>query len=116
MSTEDYIEAVYRWSTGAVELFWATVFSSQFTDFLFILAIFVVFGGACFVQNFLAYWAWVAMLLLLALGAFLERSTKRRPFRRLNTSSTGEPINASCKGEPINASSTGEPISQHLHR
>jgi hypothetical protein len=27
--TEDYIEAVYRWGTGAIELFWATLFSNQ---------------------------------------------------------------------------------------
>lgn len=50
-NTEDYIEAVYRWSTGAVELFWATLFSNQITEFLVVGVVALCFGLACFGES-----------------------------------------------------------------
>ena len=86
--TEDYIEAVYRWSTGAVELFWATVFSYQFIDYLIILTMCIAYGLACGWEKTYGYFIWVAFLAIVAAGAYIEKSEGSRPFRQLNASAT----------------------------
>ena len=62
--TEDYIEAVYRWSTGAVELFWSTLPTSSFMHFI-VIAIFTFFLGlACFASAGFWYYLWLFILLI----------------------------------------------------
>lgn len=63
--TEDYIEAVYRWGTGALELFWDNLFSSKIWHFFKVLVIFLIpFAVACFVESSIAYYAWVGYVLV----------------------------------------------------
>lgn len=59
--TEDYLEAVYRWSTGAVELFWGTVWSEQIGHFLVVAIIGVLLGLACFHSTAGYYWLWLVI-------------------------------------------------------
>jgi hypothetical protein len=86
--TEDYIEAVYRWSTGAVELMWYTVFSSQIVDYLVILFMIFCFAFASFYPVPGAYFVWVAFLFVVAVVGYFEKSNGSRPLRRLNVSAT----------------------------
>jgi len=86
--TEDYIEAVYRWSCGAVELFWATLFSSQFTDYCVIGSITIIFAMACFSEFTFMYFVWIAFLFLMGVSAYYEKSSGLRPLRSLNVSAT----------------------------
>jgi hypothetical protein len=64
--TEDYIEAVCRWSTGAVELLWSTLFSPRIVDFLVFAALVLLCGLACFHSSGFWYFLWVAVLLVVA--------------------------------------------------
>lgn len=68
--TEDYIEAVYRWSTGAVELYWSTFFSSAFSHFIVIGIICVVYALACFGISGFWYTLWLLCLIVLAIQVF----------------------------------------------
>ena len=86
--TEDYIEAVYRWSCGAVELFWATLFSQQFTDYCVIGSITVIFGMACFSEFSFMYFVWIGFLFFMGVSAYWEKSNGLRPLRSLNVSAT----------------------------
>ena len=62
--TEDYLEAVYRWSTGAVELFWGTVFSDQIGHFIVVAVVCVMLGLACFHPLAGFYWLWLVLCAL----------------------------------------------------
>lgn len=86
--TEDYIEAVYRWSTGAVELFWSTFFSPQFTDYVLILIICIVYALSCFGMSGFWYFVWILFLICAALQASTDKANGRRPLRRPIVSST----------------------------
>ena len=86
--TEDYIEAVYRWSCGAVELFWSTLFSHQFKHYILIGCIVTIFGIASFSHYVFSYYLWLAFLVACALMAYYEKATGDRPLRRLNVSAT----------------------------
>lgn len=65
--TEDYIEAVYRWSTGAVELYWSTLFSTQFSDFIVVLIIALIYAASCFGESGFWYFLWIAALIAVLL-------------------------------------------------
>lgn len=65
-STEDYIEAVCRWSTGAVELLWASLFAPSFVDFLVVAAAVLVLGLACFHRSGFWYFLWIVVLIVVA--------------------------------------------------
>lgn len=86
--TEDYIEAVYRWSTGAVELFWATFFSPQFSDYVLILIICIAYAVACFGESGYWFYLWIAVLIATAIQASTDKANGRRPLRRPIVSST----------------------------
>jgi hypothetical protein len=86
--TEDYIEAVYRWSTGAVELYWATLFSYQFKHFIIVACLLSIFAAASFTHLSFSYFLWIALLFFLGLTAYYEKSTGSRPLRTLNVSTT----------------------------
>jgi hypothetical protein len=73
--TEDYIEAVYRWSTGAVELYWATFLSAQFSHYVLIFIISVIYALACFGASYIWYYVWLFFLLL----AGIQVSPSPRP-------------------------------------
>jgi hypothetical protein len=62
--TEDYIEAVYRWSTGAVELYWATFLSAQFSHYVLIFIIALIYALACFGASQIWYYVWLLFLAL----------------------------------------------------
>ena len=64
--TGDYIEAVYRWSTGAVELFWSTIISPAISHYVVIGAVCLLFGMACFLESVLGYVLWLVFVLSLA--------------------------------------------------
>mmetsp|Transcript_3692 Transcript_3692/g.5713 ORF Transcript_3692/g.5713 Transcript_3692/m.5713 type:complete len:1372 (+) Transcript_3692:182-4297(+) len=86
--TEDYIEAVYRWSTGAVELFWSTIFSPQFSDYVLMLVLCVVFALSCFGSSGFWYVLWIIVLIATAIQASTDKANGRRPLRRPIVSST----------------------------
>ena len=86
--TEDYIEAVYRWSCGAVELFWSTFFSHQFTEYCVIASITIIFAMASFSEYSFMYFVWIAFLFFMGLSAYWEKSNGLRPLRSLNVSAT----------------------------
>lgn len=85
--TGDYIEAVYRWSTGAVELFWATFLSPEISHYVVIGAISFLFGLACFWESIIGYIAWVCFLVLLAFQANRDKASGVKPLRKLVVSS-----------------------------
>ena len=86
--TEDYIEAVYRWSTGAVELYWSTLFSQQFTEFCVIGTVTFFYAMACFASYAWAYFLWIAFIIGMAICGYWEKSKNLRPLRTLIVSST----------------------------
>lgn len=86
--TEDYIEAVYRWSTGAVELFWATLFSHQIYHYFIILGIVILFTFASFAPYANSYFIWLVTLFFMGVMAYFEKSNGYRPLRQLNVSAT----------------------------
>jgi hypothetical protein len=86
--TEDYIEAVYRWSTGAVELFWATLFSQQFTEFCVIGTVSFLYAMASFASYSWAYFLWIAFIIGMAICGYWEKSNNLRPLRSFIVSST----------------------------
>ena len=73
--TEDYIEAVYRWSTGAVELFWSTIFSPQFSDYVLMLVLCVVFALSCFGSSGFWYVLWIIVLIATAIQVRIQTQT-----------------------------------------
>mmetsp|Transcript_9641 Transcript_9641/g.14517 ORF Transcript_9641/g.14517 Transcript_9641/m.14517 type:complete len:1159 (+) Transcript_9641:48-3524(+) len=81
--TEDYLEAVYRWSTGAVELFWGTAFSKQIIHFLIVTIIVGLFGLACFSPMGGFYWLWFVFIVLAGALASLENYLGHKPMRPL---------------------------------
>lgn len=85
--TGDYIEAVYRWSTGAVELFWATFLSPDFVHYIVIAAITLLFGLACFLESIVGYILWCLFLLLLAFQASRDKANGVKPLRNIVVSS-----------------------------
>lgn len=85
--TEDYLEAVYRWGTGAVELMWDNLFSSKIYHFLIISFFATCFGVACFVQNFVAYYLWLGLLIIIGFQTLYDKHTGRKPLRPLLVSS-----------------------------
>jgi len=85
--TEDYIEAVYRWSTGAVELFWGTIFSTAFTNHVVILILVVVYALDSFGISEFWYSLWLLVMLALVIQASVDKANGRRPLRRLIVSS-----------------------------
>ncbi len=72
--TEDYIEAVYRWSTGAVELFWSTFFSNQFSDFVLVLLMVGVYGAASFAESGFWYYLWLFVLIAIVLQVHTDEN------------------------------------------
>ena len=87
-NTEDYIEAVYRWSTGAVELFWATIFSYQFKHFVIVLLYTLAFSISCFSPSGYAVLVWWTFVFVTGVYGYYEKSSGYRPFRALSVTST----------------------------
>ena len=85
--TDDYLEAVYRWSTGAVELFWATMGSSSVTHYIVIALVGASYGAACFVAGIAGLLSWWITLLLLMVSGLVEKAYGRRPLRLFVVSS-----------------------------
>ena len=85
--TNDYLEAVYRWSTGAVELFWATVSGSSATHYLLIALLAASYGAACFSPGMRGLYGWIITLLLLLFKGLIDKSHGQRPLRRFVVSS-----------------------------
>mmetsp|Transcript_14970 Transcript_14970/g.22515 ORF Transcript_14970/g.22515 Transcript_14970/m.22515 type:complete len:1308 (-) Transcript_14970:8-3931(-) len=81
--TEDYIEAVYRWSTGAVELFWSTLFSPQLSDFIFFAVATILLGLACFHQSAFWYFLWIAIIGVCLFLTVVEKRVGKKPIRPL---------------------------------
>lgn len=86
--TEDYIEAVYRWSTGAVELFWATVTSPAVSHHVMVGILAFIFLLACFQASGFWYALWILIFVFCLLQASSDKSNGRRPLRRPIVSTT----------------------------
>ena len=85
--TNDYLEAVYRWSTGAVELFWATISGSSATHYVLIALLAASYGAACFTPGMRGLYGWMITLLLLLFKGLIDKSHGQRPLRRFVVSS-----------------------------
>lgn len=81
--TEDYLEAVYRWSTGAVELFWGTIWSDQIGHFIVVAVIGIILGLACFHPTAGFYWLWLVICAFVAIVAAVEQHFGHKPLRPL---------------------------------
>ena len=86
--TEDYIEAVYRWSTGAVELFWATITSPAISHHVLVGLLAFIFLLACFQSSGFWYALWVLIFVFGTLQASSDKANGRRPLRRPIVSTT----------------------------
>jgi len=84
--TVDYIEAVYRWSAGAVELFWATLFSRQFSDLFFVFILISILAFASFSPSPYAYMSWLALCAFFGCLYGSDVLSGSVPLRRLNVS------------------------------
>jgi hypothetical protein len=85
--TEDYLEAVYRWSTGAVELFWWTIFTEQLGHFLLIASLCGLYFLASFYHAPLFYYLWLLLLLTVCVIGNLDNLCGHKPLRPLIVSS-----------------------------
>ena len=86
--TEDYIEAVYRWSTGAVELFWSTITTPAISHYVLVGVLAFIFLLACFKASGFWYAIWVLLFLFATLQASSDKANGRRPLRRPIVSTT----------------------------
>lgn len=87
-TTNDYIEAVYRWSTGAVELFYASFFSSSdIIHFVFIGFICFCFWFACFAKSIFWYLIWLFILVVAMCKSNIDRNSGAKPLRNVVVSS-----------------------------
>lgn len=81
--TEDYLEAVYRWSTGAVELFWSTFFTEQIGHFLLVGALCFLYFLASFYEYSLFYYIWLLFLLGVCVMGNFDNICGHKPLRPL---------------------------------
>jgi hypothetical protein len=79
--TEDYLEAVYRWSAGAVELFWGALFSSKIGYFVVIGFVTWLCGMACFAKSAAWLYIWFGVLLLIGLKLVIDKYQGVKPLR-----------------------------------
>lgn len=87
--TEDYIEAVYRWSTGAVELFWSTVSNpADFSHYILVLFLCVAYALASFGNSGFWFFLWIIVLIATAIQGQTDKANGHRPLRKPIVSST----------------------------
>eukprot|EP01032_Pedospumella_encystans_P014583 gene14583-16739_t len=80
--TEDFLEALYRWSAGPLELLWPSFFIPKILKHFIKVAIPVtVMAMASFHYNPYWYFAYLFMVLLFVLAAFLDKRAGRKPLR-----------------------------------
>lgn len=79
--TEDYLEAVYRWSAGAVELFWGAIFSLKIGYFVVIGIVTWIFGMACFAKSAGWYYFWLVVLLAIGMKLAVDKYRGLKPLR-----------------------------------
>jgi hypothetical protein len=79
--TEDFLEAVYRWSAGAVELFWGGFFSKKIVHFAVVGCCTWLFAMACFAESSAWFYSWIAVLLLAGLKICLDKHRGHKPLR-----------------------------------
>ena len=81
--TEDYLEAVYRWSTGAVELFWCTIFTDQIGHFLLVALLCLLYGLASFCEYSIFYFIWLLIIFFGCVVANFDNVFGHKPLRPL---------------------------------
>lgn len=81
--TEDYLEAVYRWSTGAVELFWGTIFTEQIGHFIIVGLLCLLYFLASFYEYSLFYYLWLILLLAICVVGNFDSLCGHKPLRPL---------------------------------
>jgi hypothetical protein len=80
--TEDFLEALYRWSAGPLELLWPSFFQLKMLKHHIRTAIPVaVFALACFNENSGWYYLYLIMLGLFVVRACVDSWMGRRPLR-----------------------------------
>ena len=85
--TEDYLEAVYRWSAGAVELFWGAIFSRKIVHFMVIAVATTFFACACFVESSYWFYIWLGLLLAVGFKGLIDKGRGQKPLRHFLVSS-----------------------------
>jgi hypothetical protein len=63
--TEDYLEALYRWAAGPLELMWKSFFRKFMLWHYFVVFVpFVIIALASFVESPIWYYIYIAMVLI----------------------------------------------------
>jgi hypothetical protein len=80
--TEDFLEALYRWSAGPLELLWPSFFQWKILKHYIHVAIpSTVFAMASFDENSYWYYGYLAMLVVFSFKAMTDFRTGRKPLR-----------------------------------
>jgi hypothetical protein len=89
---QDYIDSLYRWTTGAIELFYPSVYN-QFKHYqmVFIFALIYASAWGFFGWLFPPIWGyilWILFNLIIGFNGIVDILNHRKPFRHLNVSFT----------------------------
>lgn len=80
--TEDFLEALYRWSAGPLELLWPSFFIPKVLKHFIRVSIATgVFAMASFHQSPYWYFAYLCMVGLMLFKAYLDKRAGRKPLR-----------------------------------
>jgi hypothetical protein len=81
--TEDYLEALYRWAAGPLELMWLS-FSEPFMlwNYFVVMVPCLLLAMASFSPAFVWYFIYLAMVALFLVSILLDKLHKRKPLRR----------------------------------
>jgi hypothetical protein len=85
---QDYLDSIYRWTTGSVELFWPTLYR-HFEIYLLVFVIALIYASAWGFLGFLfppviGYIVWILVNAALGIYGFVALSNGRKPYRSLN--------------------------------
>jgi hypothetical protein len=80
--TEDFLEALYRWSAGPLELLWPSFFQWKiFKHYIYVGIPTTIMALASFNESDYWYWAYLFMIVLFILKGCLDRVMGRKPLR-----------------------------------
>jgi hypothetical protein len=80
--TEDFLEALYRWSAGPLELLWPSFFQWKILKhYIYVGIPTTIMALASFNESDYWYWAYLFMVVLFILKACLDRVQGRKPLR-----------------------------------
>jgi hypothetical protein len=81
--TEDYLEALYRWSAGPLELMWLSFFEPfMLWNYFMVMMPCLLLVMATFSPAFIWYYLYLAMVGLFGVSILIDKRNKRKPLRR----------------------------------